>query len=307
MKVISVFNQKGGVGKTTTVVNLSVALTYLDKKVLVIDMDPQANTTSGFGMDKFNIKSSIYDLFCDLLEKKVLINQASNESNNDEDIDSLALEEESNIGEENSEDNKNSIDLDYDIDNYIIKTASGVDIICSQLALSGIEVELVDMDPYERTQILKEIMQEVRKKSYDYVLIDCSPSLGLLSINALVASNSILIPVQTEYYALEGISELVNTITLVKEELNKDLEIEGILLTMFDKRVCLSYEVAEEIKIYFKDKVFKYMIPRSPRLAESPSYGLSTLQYDPNSQGSYAYMALAEEIINKEREKTYDK
>lgn len=338
MKVISVFNQKGGVGKTTTVVNLSVALTYLNKKVLVIDMDPQANTTSGFGLDKFSIENSIYDLFCDLTEKKTMAvsvdaeEAGQAESSNENNIENTGEEikedkqeplkennEETEPQKGNSDDeeaNKDSIKEDEidkaeektvlseieDIDKYISTTEVGVDIITSQPALSGIEVELVDLDPYERTQELKEIMEEIRKKSYDYVLIDCPPSLGLLSINALVASDSILAPVQTEYYALEGVSELMNTFSLVKNQLNKDLEIEGVLLTMFDKRTFLSYEVVEEIKNYFKSKVFKVMIPRTPRLAESPSHGLSTIQYDPDSPGALAYMMLADEIIKKESE-----
>ena len=340
MKVISVFNQKGGVGKTTTVVNLSVALTYLDKKVLVIDMDPQANTTSGFGLDKFTIENSIYDLFCDLTEKKTMVENAEDsgklardmEDENEnqstkEEIKEETVKRENKEVKESQDDNSkaedskaDSINKDEianidektdpkgleDIDKYIMKTAIGVDIITSQPALSGIEVELVDLDPFERTQELKEIMEEIRKKLYDYVIIDCPPSLGLLSINALVASDSILAPVQTEYYALEGISELMNTFNLVKNQLNKDLEIEGVLLTMFDKRTFLSYEVVEEVKNFFKSKVFKVMIPRSPRLAESPSHGLSTIQYDPDSQGALAYMMLADEITKKEMEDKND-
>lgn len=340
MKVISVFNQKGGVGKTTTVVNLSVALSCLNKKVLVIDMDPQANTTSGFGLDKFTIENSIYDLFCDLTEKKTMIenvedgeklaadgadenkNQNSIEETKEDGVRKENIEEkEAQDDNSNGEDSKaDSINKDEianidqktdpkgleDIDKYIMKTEIGVDIITSQPALSGIEVELVDLDPFERTQELKEIMEEIRIKLYDYVIIDCPPSLGLLSINALVASDSILAPVQTEYYALEGISELMNTFNLVKNQLNKDLEIEGVLLTMFDKRTFLSYEVVEEVKNFFKSKVFKVMIPRSPRLAESPSHGLSTIQYDPDSQGALAYMMLADEITKKEREDKND-
>lgn len=340
MKVISVFNQKGGVGKTTTVVNLSVALTYLNKKVLVIDMDPQANTTSGFGLDKFTIENSIYDLFCDLTEKKTMVENAEDggklardmedENKNQstkEEIKEETVKRENKEVKESQDDNSKTEDSKADslnkdeianidektdpkgledIDKYISKTEIGVDIITSQPALSGIEVELVDLDPFERTQELKEIMEEIRKKLYDYVIIDCPPSLGLLSINALVASDSILAPVQTEYYALEGISELMNTFNLVKNQLNKDLEIEGVLLTMFDKRTFLSYEVVEEVKNFFKSKVFKVMIPRSPRLAESPSHGLSTIQYDPDSQGALAYMMLADEIIKKEMEDKND-
>lgn len=340
MKVISVFNQKGGVGKTTTVVNLSVALTYLNKKVLVIDMDPQANTTSGFGLDKFTIENSIYDLFCDLTEKKTMVENAEdigklardmedenkNQSTKEEIKEETVKRENKEVKESQDDNSKtedskaDSINKDEianidektdpkgleDIDKFIIKTEIGVDIITSQPALSGIEVELVDLDPFERTQELKEIMEEIRKKIYDYVIIDCPPSLGLLSINALVASDSILAPVQTEYYALEGISELMNTFNLVKNQLNKDLEIEGVLLTMFDKRTFLSYEVVEEVKNFFKSKVFKVMIPRSPRLAESPSHGLSTIQYDPDSQGALAYMMLADEITKKEMEDKND-
>lgn len=340
MKVISVFNQKGGVGKTTTVVNLSVALTCLNKKVLVIDMDPQANTTSGFGLDKFTIENSIYDLFCDLTEKKTMtangedgeklaVDMAEEEiiQSNIEEIKEDGVKKEDNEETDSKDDNSNGEDSKadstkedeiekiegktdlkefVDVDKYISKTEIGVDIITSQPALSGIEVELVDLDPFERTQELKEIMEEIREKLYDYVIIDCPPSLGLLSINALVASDSILAPVQTEYYALEGVSELMNTFNLVKNQLNKDLEIEGVLLTMFDKRTFLSYEVVEEIKNFFKSKVFKVMIPRTPRLAESPSHGLSTIQYDPDSQGALAYMMLADEIIKKEMENTND-
>lgn len=340
MKVISVFNQKGGVGKTTTVVNLSVALTYLNKKVLVIDMDPQANTTSGFGLDKFTIENSIYDLFCDLTEKKTMTanleedellatdmaeenKKQSSVEEIKEDVVKKEDKEETDSKDENSKaedskadstkedeiekiDGKTELKKIEDVDKYISKTEIGVDIITSQPALSGIEVELVDLDPFERTQELKEIMEEIRKKLYDYVIIDCPPSLGLLSINALVASDSILAPVQTEYYALEGVSELMNTFNLVKNQLNKDLEIEGVLLTMFDKRTFLSYEVVEEIKNFFKSKVFKVMIPRTPRLAESPSHGLSTIQYDPDSQGALAYMMLADEIIKIEMENTND-
>ena len=340
MKVISVFNQKGGVGKTTTVVNLSVALTYLDKKVLVIDMDPQANTTSGFGLDKFTIENSIYDLFCDLTEKKTMtanlegdellaadMAEENKKQSSVEEIKEDGVRKENNEKTDSKDDNSNGEDSKADstkedeiekidgktdlkkfedINKYISKTEIGVDIITSQPALSGIEVELVDLDPFERTQELKEIMEEIRKKLYDYVIIDCPPSLGLLSINALVASDSILAPVQTEYYALEGISELMNTFNLVKNQLNKDLEIEGVLLTMFDKRTFLSYEVVEEVKNFFKSKVFKVMIPRSPRLAESPSHGLSTIQYDPDSQGALAYMMLADEITKKEMEDKND-
>lgn len=315
MKVISVFNQKGGVGKTTTVVNLAVALTNLTKKVLVVDIDPQANTTSGLGLDKYNIENSLYDLFyaneevemqedSETVEEVGVLANGESEEENDE----VNVEEVNEEIDEVEEGDSNEGESDYleeieepeaiDINEYISHTKSGVDIIPSEAALSGLEVELVALDPIERTQQLKGLLKDV--EGYDYVLIDCPPSLGLLSINALVASNSIVIPVQAEYYALEGISELMNTFNLVKKQLNTDLEIEGVLLTMFDKRTYLSYEVVEEVKSYFKDKVFKIMIPRNPRLAEAPSHGLSTIEYDIKSPGAYAYQILANEINESE-------
>ena len=312
MKVISVFNQKGGVGKTTTVVNLAVALVNLSKKVLVVDIDPQANTTSGLGLDKYNIENSLYDLFYANEEEvdegeNEQINEEENDVENDEvngeeddDQENVQVVEGDSINEERDKDDlaDNEPYEIIDINEYISHTKSGVDIIPSEAALSGLEVELVALDPIERTQQLKGLLAEV--EGYDYVIIDCPPSLGLLSINALVASNSIVIPVQAEYYALEGISELMNTYNLVKKQLNTDLEIEGVLLTMFDKRTYLSYEVVEEVKSYFKDKVFKVMIPRNPRLAEAPSHGLSTIEYDINSPGAYAYQTLANEINESE-------
>lgn len=315
MKVISVFNQKGGVGKTTTVVNLAVALANLSKKVLVVDIDPQANTTSGLGLDKYNIESSLYDLFYaneevemvedneTLEEVDVLSDDETEEENDEANIEEVNKETyEVEEGDSNEEKSDNLEEIEepesIDINEYISQTKSGVDIIPSEAALSGLEVELVALDPIERTQQLKGLLKDV--EGYDYVLIDCPPSLGLLSINALVASNSIVIPVQAEYYALEGISELMNTFNLVKKQLNTDLEIEGVLLTMFDKRTYLSYEVVEEVKSYFKDKVFKVMIPRNPRLAEAPSHGLSTIEYDIKSPGAYAYQILANEINESE-------
>ena len=262
MKKISIFNQKGGVGKTTSVVNLAVALAYLDKKVLVIDMDPQANATTGLGIDKNKVETSIYDLFY-------------------------------LIDDENKEEH-------WDESKFILKSKSGVDLIASENSLSGLEVELVDYDAVERTRKLKTIIEST-KASYDYILIDCPPSLGLLSINALVASDSIIIPIQTEYYALEGVSELMNTFELVKASLNDKLYVEGVLLSMFDKRTKLAYEVVEEVKKFFKDRVFKTMIPRNVRLAEAPSHGLSAVEYDPNSQGAMAYISLANELINNNK------
>lgn len=312
MKTISVFNQKGGVGKTTTVVNLAVALAYLDKKVLVIDMDPQANATTGLGIDKNKADTSIYDLFYILAEEEER-KKAEEEANLEETSDNKPEEiHEEKLEESLDNSGKRYIDLTKDgekksnsnsggyifegFDQYIIKTESGVDLIPSEAALSGLEVELVDLDPLERTQKLKEIISQL-KTDYDFVLIDCPPSLGLLSINSLVASNSIIIPIQTEYYALEGVSELMNTFELVKGSLNKDLYVEGVLLSMFDKRTKLSFEVVEEVKKFFKDKVFRTMIPRNVRLAEAPSHGKSGIEYDAKSQGAMAYISLATELI----------
>ena len=331
MKTISIFNQKGGVGKTTSVVNLAVALSYLDKKVLVIDMDPQANATTGLGIDKNKIDTSIYDLFYIVSDEEEMKKiSAKNEKEAEvaddkkEELEKEVKKEEKNksagkrfidltgssekIIEEKSEEvsqkdikeeakieEKNTEAIEG-IDQFIIKTKSGVDLIASENSLSGLEVELVDLDPLERTRKLKEIIEKINTP-YDFILIDCPPSLGLLSINALVASNSIIIPIQTEYYALEGVSELMNTFELVKGSLNKDLYVEGVLLSMFDKRTKLAYEVVEEVKKFFKDKVFMTMIPRNVKLAEAPSHGKSAIEYDAKSQGAMAYISLASEII----------
>ena len=315
MKTISVFNQKGGVGKTTTVVNLSVALSYLDKNVLVIDMDPQANATTGLGIDKNKVDTSIYDLFYILDEEKVEKEEAREKIEETKESSEAEIKERlagkrfidlagssEKVSEEKSEEVSQKVSQEeakpvFDgVDKYIIKTESGVDLIASENSLSGLEVELVDLDPLERTRKLKEIIAEI-KKDYDFILIDCPPSLGLLSINALVASESIIIPIQTEYYALEGVSELMNTFELVKGSLNKDLYVEGVLLSMFDKRTKLAYEVVEEVKKFFKDRVFKTMIPRNVRLAEAPSHGKSAIEYDAKSQGAMAYISLASELI----------
>lgn len=251
MKTISIFNQKGGVGKTTSVVNLSVALKKLGKKVLVIDFDPQANTTTGLGFDKNNQEKSVYKMFYD---------------------------EEGNYKD------------------YIVKSEDGPYLIPSENSLSGLEVELVSLNQEERLQILEQIIKEI-KDDFDLILIDCPPSLGLLSLNALVASDSIIIPIQTEYYALEGVSELLKTYNTIKSSIKEDLEIEGVLLCMFDKNTNLSYEVVEEVKRFFKEKVFRTMIPRNIKLAEAPSFGKSVILYDEKSKGAKAYMALAKEII----------
>lgn len=312
MKTISVFNQKGGVGKTTSVVNLAVALAYLDKKVLVIDMDPQANATTGLGIDKNKVETSVYDLFYILAEQeeRKRAEEEAKENHDESDEENLSKDAKEVSLEEPG---KRYIDLTghseivsqadgeeespfEGFDQYIISTVSGVDLIPSESSLSGLEVELVELDPLERTQKLKEIISQL-KTNYDFVLIDCPPSLGLLSINALVASNSIIIPIQTEYYALEGVSELMNTFELVKGSLNKDLYVEGVLLSMFDKRTKLSFEVVEEVKKFFKDKVFRTMIPRNVRLAEAPSHGKSGIEYDAKSQGAIAYISLATELI----------
>lgn len=251
MKTISIFNQKGGVGKTTSVVNLAVALSKLDKKVLVIDFDPQANTTTGLGFDKNELEKSIYKMFYD-------------EGDNYKD--------------------------------YILKSEEGPYLIASENSLSGLEVELVSLDEEERLKMLSQIIEEI-KKDFDIILIDCPPSLGLLSLNALVASDSIIIPIQTEYYALEGVSELLKTYQTIKESIKEDLEIEGVLLCMFDKDTDLSYEVVEEVKSFFKEKVFSTMIPRNIKLAEAPSFGKSVISYDEKSKGARAYFSLAKELV----------
>lgn len=251
MKTISIFNQKGGVGKTTSVVNLAVSLSRLNKKVLVIDFDPQANTTTGLGFDKNELEKSIYKIFYD---------------------------EGDNYKE------------------YILKSEEGPYLIASENSLSGLEVELVSLDEVERLKMLSQIIEEI-KKDFDIILIDCPPSLGLLSLNTLVASDSIIIPIQTEYYALEGVSELLKTYQTIKESIKEDLEIEGVLLCMFDKDTDLSYEVVEEVKSFFKDKVFSTMIPRNIKLAEAPSFGKSVITYDEKSKGARAYLSLAKELV----------
>ncbi|WP_297809940.1 ParA family protein [uncultured Finegoldia sp.] len=248
MKTICVFNQKGGVGKTTTVVNLSAALGLKGKKILVVDLDPQGNTTSGFGVNKFELSKSVYDLM---------------------------------------------VHDEFDEDFILNTDEENVDIIPATSDLSGVEVELINSNNKEK--VLKDILSNV--KGYDYCFVDCPPSLGTLSINALVAADSVLIPIQCEFYALEGVSQLMNTINLVRSSLNENLEIEGILMSMFDGRNNLSLEVVEEVKKYFKDKVFTTMIPRNIRLAEAPSYGMSVIRYDKNSKGAIAYKRLAEEFV----------
>ncbi len=248
-RVIAVFNQKGGVGKTTTNVNLAAYLASFGKKVLVIDIDPQGNSTSGLGIDKVTLTRSLYDLLVegDLFEEVV-----------------------------------------------IRDVFPGLDVLPSSVELSGAEIELIDM---EKREFKLKFGIASHRDQYDYVFIDCPPSLGLLTINAITAADSVIIPIQCEYYALEGVSQLVNTFQLIKNHLNPHLEIEGVLMSMFDARTNLSIQVVEEVKKYFKDQVFQTMIPRNVRLAEAPSYGTPILHYDEKSRGATAYRDLAVEML----------
>ena len=255
-KVISVANQKGGVGKTTTTINLSTMLAKKGKKVLLIDADPQGNATSGVGAEK-DVEFSTYDILA----------------------------------------------TDAGMEQALEKTMIKNLLVCpSDINLAGAEVELASM--MSREQRLKEKLEDI-KESFDYILIDCPPSLGLITLNAFTASDSVLIPVQCEYYALEGLGQLINTINLVKKHLNKNLEVEGALLTMYDARTNLSNQVVKEVKKYFGEKVYKTVIPRNVRLSEAPSYGMPITEYDPRSKGAKSYEKFTKEFlkINDSRNK----
>ena len=257
-KVISIANQKGGVGKTTTSVNISAILAKKGKKVLLIDTDPQGNATSGLGVEKSH-ETSIYDVLIGETEMKEAIQDSQ---------------------------------IKY------------LKVCPSNINLAGAEVELVSM--ISREYRLKEKLEEY-KEQYDYIVIDCPPSLGLITLNAFTASDSVLIPVQCEYYALEGLGQLINTINLVKKHLNKELEIEGAVLTMYDARTNLSNQVVKEVKRYFDDRVYKTVIPRNVRLSEAPSYGMPITIYDPKSKGAKCYDKLVKEILKKNEEEKLSK
>ncbi|MDD4295626.1 MAG: AAA family ATPase [Ruminiclostridium sp.] len=248
-KVIAIANQKGGVGKTTTAVNLSSCLAVKGKKVLIIDIDPQGNTSSGLGVDKTSIDTSIYDVI----------------------INSIPI---------------NDSFIETKIDNLLISP--------SNIQLAGAEVELVSV--ISRETRLKFAIEPI-KNDFDFILIDCPPSLGLITVNALTAADTILVPIQCEYYALEGLSQLMNTVKIVQKHLNPSLKVEGVVLTMFDARTNLSIQVVDEVKKYFGNKVYRTIIPRNVRLSEAPSYGLPIILYDSKSKGAECYMELAEEVI----------
>ncbi|WP_162339734.1 ParA family protein [Cyclobacterium salsum] len=250
-KVIAIANQKGGVGKTTTAMNLAASLAVLEYKTLVIDADPQANTTSGLGYDPKEIDTSIYECMV----------------------------------------NENEIE-----DIIITTEIENLDLVPSHIDLVGAEVEMVNLE--NREEKMRGVIQGLRDK-YDFIIIDCSPSLGLITINALTAANSVIIPVQCEYFALEGLGKLLNTIKIIQTRLNQELEIEGILLTMYDVRLRLSNQVVDEVKMHFKDMTFETIIPRNVKLSESPSFGMPVVAFDATGKGAVAYLNLANEIATK--------
>lgn len=253
-KVIAVFNQKGGVGKTTTNVNLSASIGQMGKRVLVLDLDPQGNSTSGYGIEKSEVETTIYEVL---------------------------------LGDDSIKD-------------AIIKTDfDNIDIVAAATELAGAEIEFTEIK--EREYILKKAISEV-KDEYDYIFVDCPPSLGMLTINCLTAVDSVLIPIQCEYYALEGVSQLMGTISLIKKSLNPSLEIQGVVLSMFDGRANLSIQVVEEVKKYFRGSVYTTLIPRNVRLAEAPSHGKPVIYYDNRCKGAVAYLELAEEFIDLEED-----
>ena len=253
-RIIAIANQKGGVGKTTTAINLSASLASLGKKVLAIDMDPQGNMSSGLGVDKNEVEKTVYDLI----------------------IGNIGIEE--CIYEE---------------------VIENLDVLPSNIDLSAAEIELIGVDNKE--YILRDEVNKVKEK-YDFIIIDCPPALSMLTINAMTTSDSVLVPIQCEYYALEGLSQLIHTIELVQERLNPELEIEGVVFTMYDARTNLSLQVVENVKDNLNQNIYKTIIPRNVRLAEAPSYGMPINLYDPKSKGTESYLLLAEEVINKGEE-----